>query len=334
MALSATNNLFDIFLLAVLWQHISWFVVIPFLSGIMIMMGIGFEWLARQKQWREEFYSYTNCYQLAAHKLQTRQLSWSPNGHWLASSFSMIDLNKADISLLNCQTRAVHRFSSASFPEILMPCLTWSQDGRILAFPGFDDANIHLFDTYTERIRSLDGQTGSVSALAFADEGRLLISLSTSSNTPISIWRVDTTERVSTFSQRGLRGNFAFYPGSRFFVHPKLAMFAVTGSVLALVWDIDTDVLLDRPLIRDTVHYANAKVVLVGDSGVGKSGLSLVLTDQHYRETDSSHARHVWTLSRHEVSLQKRQKEAREILLWDLAGQPGVSPTSFISTKL
>ena len=65
-------------------------------------------------------------------------------------------------------------------------------------------------------------------------------------------------------------------------------------------------------------EYRNAKVVLVGDSGVGKSGLALVLTGQGYRPTSSTHGRHVWTYERSGTP-----EETREILLWDLAGQPG-----------
>ncbi|HEV7657699.1 MAG TPA: TIR domain-containing protein [Mycobacteriales bacterium] len=65
-------------------------------------------------------------------------------------------------------------------------------------------------------------------------------------------------------------------------------------------------------------EYRNAKVVLVGDSGVGKSGLALVLTGQNYRPTSSTHGRYVWTYERSGTP-----EETREILLWDLAGQPG-----------
>jgi small GTP-binding protein len=65
-------------------------------------------------------------------------------------------------------------------------------------------------------------------------------------------------------------------------------------------------------------EYRNAKVVLVGDSGVGKSGLALVLTGQDYRPTSSTHGRQVWTYERSGT-----KDETREILLWDLAGQPG-----------
>src|SRR6185369_13510172 len=66
----------------------------------------------------------------------------------------------------------------------------------------------------------------------------------------------------------------------------------------------------------------NAKVVLVGDTGVGKSGLALVLTGKPWIETGSTHGRCVWILDSNEIETDKGVKETREILLWDLAGQP------------
>ena len=67
----------------------------------------------------------------------------------------------------------------------------------------------------------------------------------------------------------------------------------------------------------------NAKVVLLGDTGVGKSGLGLVLSGQEYQPTDSTHGRRVWTFGASEVDVPGSGKQTREVLLWDLAGQPG-----------
>ncbi|HUR26151.1 MAG TPA: TIR domain-containing protein [Candidatus Thermoplasmatota archaeon] len=70
------------------------------------------------------------------------------------------------------------------------------------------------------------------------------------------------------------------------------------------------------------LQYQNAKVVLVGDTGVGKSGLSLVLTGKNFEATESTHGRKVLELWRKEERIGK-EKVLREILLWDMAGQPG-----------
>jgi hypothetical protein len=72
-----------------------------------------------------------------------------------------------------------------------------------------------------------------------------------------------------------------------------------------------------------THQYVSAKVVVLGDAGVGKSGLAMVLAGEPYQPTDSTHGRFVWTLNVEEVQLPGGGTQTREVLLWDLAGQPG-----------
>ena len=67
--------------------------------------------------------------------------------------------------------------------------------------------------------------------------------------------------------------------------------------------------------------YANAKVLLLGDSGVGKSGLALVLAGEPFGPTESTHARRIWKMPVPELN--QGPEAQREVLLWDLAGQPG-----------
>jgi GTPase SAR1 family protein len=67
--------------------------------------------------------------------------------------------------------------------------------------------------------------------------------------------------------------------------------------------------------------YANAKVLMLGDSGVGKSGLAMVLAREPFQPTESTHARRIWKMPAPEPT--EGTGAQREILLWDLAGQPG-----------
>jgi GTPase SAR1 family protein len=69
-------------------------------------------------------------------------------------------------------------------------------------------------------------------------------------------------------------------------------------------------------------RYTNAKVVLLGDTGVGKSGLGMVLGRRSFRPTESTQKSTVWTLAL-ESAAESGGSQAREILVWDLAGQPG-----------
>jgi small GTP-binding protein len=86
------------------------------------------------------------------------------------------------------------------------------------------------------------------------------------------------------------------------------------------VWNLDINVLLNAALGFETVRYRNAKVVLVGDTGVGKSGLGTVLAGEQFKPTASTHGRHVWSLGATPCK-KDGLEETREIILWDLAGQ-------------
>jgi len=72
-----------------------------------------------------------------------------------------------------------------------------------------------------------------------------------------------------------------------------------------------------------SVHLKIGRAVLAGDTGVGKSGLSLVLAGQEFRATESTHGRQITPVRRTTVKGSDGCLEVRELLLWDLAGQPG-----------
>jgi len=57
-------------------------------------------------------------------------------------------------------------------------------------------------------------------------------------------------------------------------------------------------------------RYVSAKVVLLGDSGVGKSGLAHRLIEDKYVKTDSTHGMQVWRLDLGEKRLDGVEQEA------------------------
>jgi hypothetical protein len=105
--------------------------------------------------------------------------------------------------------------------------------------------------------------------------------------------------------------------------HPTEPTFATTGTRFGelCIWRTEHDT-LGTPDATPTTHYSNAKVVLVGDTGVGKSGLGKVLAGEPYEPTDSTHGRKIWRLNADTVE-EAGQSTDRETYLWDLAGQPG-----------
>ena len=97
------------------------------------------------------------------------------------------------------------------------------------------------------------------------------------------------------------------------------------------VWDLSEFVAEARapesfapalPSTPNQVQYTNAKVLLVGDTGVGKSGLAERLVHKQFVSTKSSHARKAYVLESNVVKEPSGVSLHQETVLWDLAGQP------------
>lgn len=182
--------------------------------------------------------------------------------------------------------------------------------------------NSYYNDSYYNHIRTLEGHTNDINSLSFSFDGKFLASRSIDST--IRIWDCDKWHTLAILQELGSDESSSILT-----FNPKknlLATIAENGNKVN-IWELDADILAsyegNAVVSEKSVHYANAKVVLVGDSGVGKSGLGLVLTGQAFEPTESTHGRRVWTLDKQEVELSGGQKETRETILWDLAGQPG-----------
>ncbi|HJU16469.1 MAG TPA: adenylate/guanylate cyclase domain-containing protein [Stellaceae bacterium] len=189
--------------------------------------------------------------------------------------------------------------------------------GGMLAIGSLDNT-VKLWDVPNSRLRRiLEGHRGSVVALSFHKRRPLFATMGWDDT--IRIWNSETWDVVAVI-QRHARYRFR---SLRF--HPSLPRLAAAGARLAF-YELDLEVLLGerrRSERSRTVHYANAKVVLVGDTGVGKTGLSLVLGGRQFAPTDSTAGRQVWALGTSEDELPGERRRTRETLLWDLAGQPG-----------
>ena len=243
---------------------------------------------------------------LGGHTGRVNAIAWSPDGRQLASGASDTVVRIWNVTRKN---RAEMLVGHAS--EVYT--IAWSPDGKQLA-SGSSDSTVRLWNATTRKqLHTLEGHTGQVSSVRWSPDGRLLLSCAVE----ISIWRADSLERLVTLpSLNGFRS--AIW-------HPQLPLVTTMEQREKdiTIWRLDLEILQARISTHETAHYANAKVVLVGDSGVGKSGLGLVLSGQPFSATESTHARRVWPFDSQQVALDERRHETRETLLWDLAGQPG-----------
>ncbi|HEY7403305.1 MAG TPA: TIR domain-containing protein [Candidatus Angelobacter sp.] len=109
-------------------------------------------------------------------------------------------------------------------------------------------------------------------------------------------------------------GGLAFNP-----VKPILATLGERNTVIR-IWDVDVDLLLKRTGQLKSTKYTSAKVVLTGDSGVGKTGLGWRLSHGEFKEHPSTHGQQFWVVD--ELKATRQDGTQCEAVLWDLAGQP------------
>jgi small GTP-binding protein len=190
--------------------------------------------------------------------------------------------------------------------------VAWSADGKH-ALSGSWDKTVRLWEAHTGKcLRVLEGHTDRVLSLAWLADGQQ--AFSGSADGTVRLWetrtgkclRVLEAHHTSVVSVASLSDERAF-----------------SGSANGVwrEWDVRRIRALATlgPVASRDIQYTNAKVLLVGDSGVGKTGLSNRLALQRFEETESTDgawATH-WPL-RH---AKEEDGVDREIWLWDFAGQ-------------
>jgi class 3 adenylate cyclase/GTPase SAR1 family protein len=190
-------------------------------------------------------------------------------------------------------------------------------DDKYLAAAAGTDIAVLRNPAEETHVTLIDSLAGFVSSVAFSSDGEHLYA--STSDGLVTSWRGEPWRSVARYRA----SNDRTVSASSLQFNPKrpLAAYFRTAEPELHIWNITHE---DSFMpAGPTVQYANAKVVLVGDSGVGKSGLALVLTGMAFAATESSHGRNVYRLEANQVEVSPGVTENREIFLWDLAGQPG-----------
>lgn len=212
------------------------------------------------------------------------------------------------------------------------------------------DKTLRVWDLETGRpLRVLEGHTDVVYKLAFSHDGQLLASKS--DDHTVRLWRGDATAPLAILEEptepQLWLGGLAF--------HPHQPWFATLGEHDRSIrlWQLDVQKILAHRLTQEnffskwfkkicyfkgskpassssetlptqefstTIHYTTAKIALVGDSGVGKTGLGWRIAHGYFKEHPSTHGQQFWVVD--DLGTTRQDGTLCEAVLWDLAGQP------------
>lgn len=108
-------------------------------------------------------------------------------------------------------------------------------------------------------------------------------------------------------------------------VEPQLVTLGDNSSVLRM-WNVDVDSLISLRPIEELVRYTSAKIVIVGESNVGKSCLAMRLAEDRYpedHEHGTTHGMRFWPMEAEELHPAAKPPEVqrRDVVLWDFGGQ-------------
>ncbi len=187
--------------------------------------------------------------------------------------------------------------------------VAWSPDGT-RALSGSDDKTVRLWETSSGQcLATFEGHSDSVRTVAWSPEGRR--ALSGSDDNTVRLWDIETGECLVT-----LRGHSSRVTSIAWSSNGKDVFSAAINAVMRQ-WTLGEEAREFADGGKQK-RYANAKIVLLGKSGVGKSGLAYRLIEDRFVETHSTHGMHVWRL---DLPIAEDETVEREALLWDLAGQ-------------
>ncbi len=242
---------------------------------------------------------------LEGHSLQVWSVAFSPDGR-LALSGS----DDRTVRLWEVETGRAVRVLAGHSDRVMG--VAFSPDGR-LALSGSDDRTVRLWEVKTGRaMRVLEGHTDRVRTMAFSPDGRL--ALSGSDDRTVRLWEVETGRSV-----RVLEGHSGRVMSVAFSRDGRLAFSGSENGVLR-VWSLEipkeSSRLLDAP---EQSQYTNAKVLLVGESGAGKTGISMRLALDQWEATESTSG--AWATQLKLPAKSAGDGVDREIWLWDFGGQ-------------
>jgi WD40 repeat protein/predicted nucleic acid-binding Zn-ribbon protein len=246
---------------------------------------------------------------LEGHSYGVSSVVWSPDGTRALSAGDSVRLwNLEDGRCL----RVLKGYSNS------VSRVAWSPDGTRALSAG-DDHNVRLWDIEDGQcLLVLEGHSERVSSVAWSPDGTR--ALSGSDDHTVRLWDVEDGRCL-----RVLEGHSASVRSVAWSPDGTRALSSALNGVLR-VWnvsEVEAFTLAGEAGAREEVQvqYTNAKVLLVGDSGVGKTGLARYLALGLKDEERNPSTDGAWATQLKIPHSNQQEGVNREIWLWDFAGQ-------------
>jgi small GTP-binding protein len=247
-------------------------------------------------------------------------VSWSPGSNVVAWGTS--GANGASLQMYSVETGK----PTAAFEVGPITSLAWSTVRPLLAC-GSQNGSIHLIHVDDGREAAiLEGHTGGILELSFSSAGDLLASLSDDQS--VRLWKPLNGDGTAWAEAGRMQVASVDERSSCLAFHPTLPILAVSGqnTHTLQIWEIDSSALQNTPTSAKIIYDTSAKVVLVGESNVGKSSLAMRISEGRYpdaHEHGTTHGLRLWSVdSEHlDASVTRVDGHRQRVIFWDMGGQ-------------
>jgi WD40 repeat protein/transcription elongation factor Elf1 len=251
---------------------------------------------------------------LIGHSKAVYCAAWSKDGSLIASGSQ-----DGTVRLWEAETGRTYQIYEGHNGAVYS--LAWSPDDKSLLASASEDSTIRLWGS---QMGILEGHTNMVVSVDFSSDGKLLASKSLDKT--VRLWSRRNWETIQEIAEEGLEDIAYWTSGIAF--HPQRAVLATLNNKAddqIRIWSLNPDMLFTSNPSEQSIQYTNAKVVLVGATGVGKTQLANVLTLRKFQEVNNTSTTgvNITAFGEQQVLNGRGQAvpEIRETLMWDFAGQ-------------